>query len=161
MSVSYWQVSISPSNLCTYMDNTLTPIPTSQCSRWCRYKWIKVIQRRSVWNSNPLGANLSTIPRDMHLHTTRSNQPQLHFQYVHAQRHHSIRRPTIAWRGLGRLGILCSTWSLASEKSCLYMWLNESVSMLLTTVLLMYIYTACWLNNYVVQLCPFWSAWLH
>jgi len=30
------------------------------------------------------------------------------------------------------------------------------VSMLLTTVLLMYIYTACWLNNYVVQLCPFW-----
>jgi len=28
--------------------------------------------------------------------------------------------------------------------------------MLLTTVLLMYIYTACWLNNYVVQLCPFW-----
>jgi len=33
---------------------------------------------------------------------------------------------------------------------------NKSVSMLLTTVLLMYIYTACWLNNYVVQLCPFW-----
>jgi len=31
-----------------------------------------------------------------------------------------------------------------------------SVSMLLTTVLLMYIYTACWLNNYVVQLCHFW-----
>jgi len=31
-----------------------------------------------------------------------------------------------------------------------------TVSMLLTTVLLMYIYTACWLNNYVVQLCPFW-----
>jgi len=31
-----------------------------------------------------------------------------------------------------------------------------SVSMLPTTVLLMYIYTACWLNNYVVQLCPFW-----
>jgi len=33
---------------------------------------------------------------------------------------------------------------------------GEYVSMLLTTVLLMYIYTACWLNNYVVQLCPFW-----
>jgi hypothetical protein len=33
---------------------------------------------------------------------------------------------------------------------------HPSVSMLLTTVLLMYIYTACWLNNYVVQLCPFW-----
>jgi len=40
----------------------------------------------------------------------------------------------------------------------------KGVSMLLTTVLLMYIYTACWLNNYVVQLCPFWcnsyGAWL-
>ena len=35
-----------------------------------------------------------------------------------------------------------------------YIW--TGVSMLLTTVLLMYIYTACWLNNYVVQLCPFW-----
>jgi len=34
--------------------------------------------------------------------------------------------------------------------------LMDAVSMLLTTVLLMYIYTACWLNNYVVQLCPFW-----
>ena len=33
---------------------------------------------------------------------------------------------------------------------------SQNVSMLLTTVLLMYIYTACWLNNYVVQLCPFW-----
>jgi len=34
------------------------------------------------------------------------------------------------------------------------LWLN--VSMLFTIVLLMYIYTACWLNNYVVQLCPLW-----
>ena len=32
----------------------------------------------------------------------------------------------------------------------------KGVSMLLTTVLLKYIYTACWLNNYVVQLCLFW-----
>jgi len=32
----------------------------------------------------------------------------------------------------------------------------KGVSMLLTTALLMYIYTACWLNNYVAQLCPFW-----
>jgi len=40
--------------------------------------------------------------------------------------------------------------------SLLYHYYRGSVSMLLTTVLLMYIYTACWLNNYVVQLCPFW-----
>jgi hypothetical protein len=32
----------------------------------------------------------------------------------------------------------------------------KGVSMLLTTVFLMYIYTACWQNNYVVQLYPFW-----
>jgi len=32
----------------------------------------------------------------------------------------------------------------------------KGVSMLLIMVLLIYIYTACWQNNYVVQLCPFW-----
>ena len=42
---------------------------------------------------------------------------------------------------------------LSSNIDC---YLCLTVSMLLTTVLLMYIYTACWLNNYVVQLCPFW-----
>ena len=42
------------------------------------------------------------------------------------------------------------------EQHLLPFYTLSHVSMLLTTVLLMYIYTACWLNNYVVQLCPFW-----
>jgi hypothetical protein len=37
--------------------------------------------------------------------------------------------------------------------SCFRVW--KGVSILLITILLMYIYTACWLNNHVVQLCPF------
>jgi hypothetical protein len=40
--------------------------------------------------------------------------------------------------------------------SCFRVW--KGVSILLTTILLMYIYTACWLNNHVVQLCPFWCS---
>ena len=52
--------------------------------------------------------------------------------------------------GLMMGGMLCT---LAQED---LMVSYGTVSMLLTTVLLMYIYTACWLNNYVVQLCPFW-----
>ena len=46
-------------------------------------------------------------------------------------------------------------WFLSSLPAHLHT-LPSLCKHVLTTVLLMYIYTACWLNNYVVQLCPFW-----
>ena len=47
-------------------------------------------------------------------------------------------------------------YSTCNQQVYQVLQLKHPVSMLLTTVLLMYIYTARWLNNYVVQLCPFW-----
>ena len=50
--------------------------------------------------------------------------------------------------------LFCQGWRPNMSGSCFRVW--KGVSILLTTILLMYIYTACWLNNHVVQLCPFW-----
>ena len=66
-------------------------------------------------------------------------------------------------RGITFLLKIFTTWmrkgfssALGRRSRPLLIMTRRIVGMLLTTVLLMYIYTACWLNNHVVQLCPFW-----